>query len=773
MKNKKKILSFVTSLLLLTSCNKKVFDSSNCPITNSTPSVPIEPTPEPENINIFDYAKTAINADETISLISFEGLTSEEKLKVEEIVFPESINGKTLTVILDETRDGIFFGFDNLKRISIPKTVTKIEYLKNNAPYLSSPFINLPNLESITIDSENKYLKVIEGSNCLITSTDNFITANVICGWKDVVIPDVVTNIDSYTFSYNDSITSITLNPNVELKTYAFTYLNNLKSMDLNGNTSYILEKDSKGGVLYSPNITTAGSKIYAAYGDITIPSEFSSLTNSNLYLCNFNSVTSIHLPANFLQLNYTTFSNLPNLENITVDSNVTRYVVPDGSNLLVDVNATSSISPIAAAWKDVVVPDNVTYVTLNNFTSVTSCKLHESVSRLGSYAFSYTKIKSLSLPDSIGSFENNAFYNMNYLETITVGNRITNIIGINNGCIYHKQYSTIYGYYGDVILTPSSVVTNRPFYRSPSVKSIYIPKEITTLPNDFFYGLNATRKIEEYVDVKIDEENPKFKIKVTNNSKCIVEDPDTENETVRFAFPNERGEIYFPNTAKKFNCELDYCTNPKTITSININDGFEDYHISFASGSRRGMDNFINVTKIELPSSIKNLQITGYEFIPFYGLKYLEFISIKGGENDYFKIEGNCLISKQNRYNQDVILLGWGHVEIPRYITSLPRQYALALNDSILSIKMYNNITSIKDSTFFYPSARFDHLEFEGTLADLKSKTIQELRNNVIISILDILNYNDGGYGEYYIYYLDENGNKITDKKVKDLVNL
>lgn len=763
MKNKKKVLSILMSIFLISSCNKKIVNSSNCPVTDSTPSVPttpVDPIPdEPKKINIFDYAKTAINADDTISLISFEGLSKNEKLSVEEVIFPETINGKTFTTIFNQIKGGIFNGFDNLKRIYIPKTVITISSSTNAE---RSPFINLPSLENIIVDSENKYFKVIEGSNCLINSTNDFNTANVICGWKNVTIPDNVSSLSAYNFSYNESITSITLNSNVTIVPNSFTYLNNLKSMNLNGNSKYKLEQDEKGGVLYLPNNSTAGNIIYAAYGDITYPSEIKAIHNSNHFLRYFYSVTSIHLPTGFILADKKAFQDLPNLKNITVDSSITKYIIPEGSNCLIDTSTTVTGSPIIAAWGDVKVPNTVANVDLTSFTSVTSCILHDKVTKIGK--FNYTKIKSLYIPDSVAAFESDAFYYMNNLEEIKTGTRLSDYLKAENGCIYNPQNpETRYGYYGDVKLPANINIKGGMFSKSTSIKSIYIPKEITELTNDFLSGVNDNKKIGQYVDIIIDEENPKFKVKVKNNSKCIVELPDTVNETIRFAFPNEEGEICFPDTAKKFNCELDCCVNPQTITSLNMNEGFEDYHIT---NGGRNMESFINITKIELPSTIKTLDIQGSEFIPFWGMKYLEYISINGGENNYFKIEGNCLISKQNRFNQDVILLGWGHVEIPQYMTSLPRQYALAYNNSILSLKIHNKITSVWDSTFYYASNRLDHIEFVGTVDDLRTP-ITELNQNKTTTLLALLKAVYGGYSNYYIYYLDNNGNQITNMKV------
>ena len=149
MKNKKKILSLIACLSLLSACNKTSPSSSSCSITtsttiNSTPTLDIES----EIINPFDYANYSIYNlegskyfDKPLKLDSFGNeLTDEKKLKIEEIHIQERVNVINVT-ILNNTENGLFYVFNNLKRLYIPKTILSIRV--DSAATTSSAFINL------------------------------------------------------------------------------------------------------------------------------------------------------------------------------------------------------------------------------------------------------------------------------------------------------------------------------------------------------------------------------------------------------------------------------------------------------------------------------------------------------------------------------------------------------------------------------------------------------------------------------------------------------
>ena len=115
MKNKKKILSLIACLSLLSSCNKTNPSNKSCSVTNSTPTT-VNPTPTPEHIpsksdeelnkELFEnYA--IINSSN--SLIDFKDNIPEEYLNLKILIIPETVNNVKLTSITARWRRNFFY----------------------------------------------------------------------------------------------------------------------------------------------------------------------------------------------------------------------------------------------------------------------------------------------------------------------------------------------------------------------------------------------------------------------------------------------------------------------------------------------------------------------------------------------------------------------------------------------------------------------------------------------------------------------------------------
>ena len=399
MKNKKKILSLIACLSLLSSCNRGTSSNSSCSITTSTPTSSVTPSKTVEELNkeLFEnYAVVFSNNPSTFT--NFRDDIPEVYLNLETIIVPETINGVTLTSIYCGSNP-LFNKFTKVKTIKLPSTISSIG--TNDSSSVSSPFVNLPNLENIEVDSNNEYFSV--KGNCLIRNSDN----KIICGWKDVVIPEDITTIRNYAFCKDESITSITLHDKLETltetsgsssRTYVFTELPNLKLINSNGNTRYVSKEGSN--ILYDK----INNKIAAAYGDVTIPDEYIDLKTLNLsYFSSVSSVNisknitkieinafyltkinSIHIPSTVIDIDENGFNYMKTLQSITVDED-SKYKIDPNTNVMYD----SATNKILAAWSSVIIPDNITDISgLFYKQSVTDVKVGKNVTNIESNTF-------------------------------------------------------------------------------------------------------------------------------------------------------------------------------------------------------------------------------------------------------------------------------------------------------------------------------------------------------------------------------------------------
>ena len=684
MKNKKKILSLIACLSLISSCNKKTTSNSSCSITTSTPTISVNPTPdEPEEeIDILEYIDTSLirSTDDPllIGTFSFDGFTSslskEQMLKITEFRIPEEINSTSITSI---SSGDLFTGFDNLKRIIIPKSIINISTSTSSSS--STPFGYLPSLEEIVLEEGNDYYQIIEGTNCLIekswvmrnnkrTFTDTY---KFIFGWKDCIIPEVVTTLNSYAFSNNSSVETIKLHSKItSINISAVKRIKKLKYIECLNNSNFRVENNC---------LLSKTNYVLAAWGDIIFPSEIST-------------------------------------KQVNLDSNYT---------------VTS-----------VIFPENMNADTI-----------------VGG-AFSNTQIKEINIPSTITSIYANAFL-YSSLEKITVDEN-NSIYAASGNCLYNKGNKTAMTGAGDVVI-PEGVetISQNCFYYNYGITSIHFSSTIKSISNDssyLFYGVNNLKKIS------ISENNPFFKVE--NN--CLLQiDKDTNDTIVIAALANENGDVIIPNSATIYqSCSL-YGVSSKA-KSIYFNDGLKeirlinDYVNFFSSNS--------TISEIELPLSLEKISFSDNEgkietatgLTPFTGLTTLEKLTFRGNKlnNDYFKIDGNCLIKKGNNedYSDGKIIFGFNDVIIPSYITSLS-DYLFQSNYSIKSITLHKNITSIGASTFLNVKrswiGNLNTINYLGTIEEFKTV----ISNGNSFYTL----FNTSTYSNITLNYLDSDGTNKT----------
>ena len=406
MKNKKKILSLIACLSLLSSCNRGTSSNSSCPITNSTPTSSITPDVEPsiEELNQELFENYAIFTNYTNGKIRLDGFKSdmpERLLNLEAIIIPESINGNEISVIINSS-DYTFGNFKKVKSIKIPSTVQYI--ITSNTSSISSPFTRLSYLENIEVDSNNHWYS--SKGNCLISTTDNLI----VCGWGNVEIPDGITSIRNYCFYNNYSITSIKLNKNINnIASSSFKGLTQLNNIDVNGNTNYTVE----GNVFFSSNNNT----VYAAYGHVDYPVRMGTLdvssnpsvtsitlTNGVLnrfaqYALRETLIEEITIPASVTYLPEYSFTGTSKLKKITIDKNNTKYAC--SNNCVYNI----STMEIIGGCGDVIIPEGITEIKETSFhgcTSITSIYFPSSISSIKNTGGQFGGLNGLNLKLSI-----------------------------------------------------------------------------------------------------------------------------------------------------------------------------------------------------------------------------------------------------------------------------------------------------------------------------------------------------------------------------------
>lgn len=178
-----------------------------------------------------------------------------------------------------------------------------------------------------------------------------------------------------------------------------------------------------------------------------------------------------------------------------------------------------------------------VTYSDINNNTyysgsisvpkTVTNNGTEYSVTKIGEYAFYYSAVTSVSMPEGITSIDNNAFFGCQNLETVALPESLTTLDhDAFSGCqnlesVTLPETLTTLGYSAfkackllKTIKIPSGVtaIPDQCFDGCSSLESVTIPEGVTTIGWDAFTICNREQHVEFQLELFENNENEKNK---------------------------------------------------------------------------------------------------------------------------------------------------------------------------------------------------------------------------------------------------------------------
>ena len=422
-----------------------------------------------------------------------------------DIVIPASIDGKPVTTIsssgfANNTRitevvvpEGIreigsyaFTGCVRLNSINFPNSLTTIGYRafyntglqsvylgKNITSIGGCVFSYCPVLRSIQVDAENQKYDSRNNCNAIIETSSN----KLMFGCAISVIPDSVTSIGDYAFSYCYGINSFNIPNNVtSIGNDAFSYCVYLNKITIPGSVLSIGE----GAFDHCSSLTDItieeGVQIVNEYAftecvellSLTLPSTVTTLGKGAVYGC--VKLTNINLPIGITVISEELFGNCSSLTNVTIPSNVTTIEDYAFKN--------SAISDLSIA-------DTVTTLGAYVFekcSNLTTIVLPNSITTIGEGLFSEcTSLKNVTFPNSLSMTTNRMFRNCSGLIEITIPNNITSLADYTfmncSSLINVNLPSTITKLGKDV------------FYQCTSLVDIVIPDSVTNIGDYLFSG--------------------------------------------------------------------------------------------------------------------------------------------------------------------------------------------------------------------------------------------------------------------------------------------
>ena len=544
--------------------------------------------------------------DPVASLVGYRG-------DYENVVIPDYIDGYAIIDIAEKA-------FENKKNLVSVVLGDNVEYLYADAFYncpnltyltigkntseINGGFYNCSKLISVTIPSDNTYLKY---NNGLIYSYDGK-TIHFCPPGKSgsVSIASTVTNMGYYSFYNCSNITSVTI-PNgvTALDQTVFISCDNLES--------------------------------------ITLPSSLNEITEP--FIVNSTSLKTITLPKNVINIENGVFAYALGLENINVSNLNVKYTSTDG--ILLNRLGNTILAFPSGRFGEYSIPSNIRTIS--------------------DYAFANAKISKIIIGANVNQIETYGLYGMGNLSEISV-NSSNRMYSAEDGILYSKNKTTLLlcpSDTRDIITLPNSVteINSYAFSNCIKLEEVVLPRNLEMIQNFAFSGCESLKKIEIPKDTLIGSNAFEYcenleEVKI--NNRVSIGDFAFSFSGIRYI--NLPGDCQLGNSVF-YGCEdlltVDLCVGFETIpketfylctslTSITIPEGVK--HI--------GIDAFYNCSDLSyvyIPSSMEEICDQAFfqtKFLKkiYYGGDDFENIKYYDEDNSIYAFNGDVTSNNKSK---------------------------------------------------------------------------------------------------------------------------
>lgn len=344
-------------------------------------------------------------------------------------------------------------------KLNIPNTITSIgDYAFMNCSGFTS--VNIPNsvtsIGSYAFDGCRGFNGSLTIPNSVTHIGSDAFSGCI--GLTSVTIPDSMTEIGMATFMNCKGLTSITIGNSVkEIGGQAFQGCTGLTGIVIPESVTSIgtsAFQGCSGLTKVQWNAKACSDFTYKPFETNLSTFEFGNeVERIPANLCrSCIALTSITIPASVTKIGSSAFNGCTSLTSIVVSEGNTTYDSRNNCNAIIETESNCLIS----GCKNTVIPDSVTEIGSSAFsgTGLTSITIPNSVTKIGEYAFyGCTGLTSVNIPDSVTEIGKCAFSGCSGLTSVTCLRTTPPTLGsnafqnINSNCIIYVPAESVNTY--------------------------------------------------------------------------------------------------------------------------------------------------------------------------------------------------------------------------------------------------------------------------------------------------------------------------------------